>query len=652
MEVWERVKNKKHPLHGLSGGASDYNDVGDNSNGKVIKSMQQKQHHNQGHGEGQSQKQDKSKHKYPTFKYSSRLRGVLHEAILLNDEPAFLTYSNNHSKVVKQIEEVNRILIPPCIEEYPSYEPIEFKSLSEIERYEVNAKNETIDTLYLKIRNTVSLYIDQDEEIQNLVSADILWTYFQDLFPTTHYYNIVGRGNGIGKSSIGFIFEGIAYRAVRMTNPSVANVYRVLERIEAGQCTLVLDEADGVHEDRYMMGILKEGYSIGGKVPKVNMTTGKQEWFFSYGFKIIIAEDSLSPGTARGLIDRIFTIKAIKGKPKHDIKEVLHPGNRDKILEKLHNDLRDLRKLLLVYRMIHFDDPIVNRDVGLDGRDKELCKPLLQLFYGTDAYKQVEGSLMKFLDKKNKRKKNVSIDSMLYEIIVNLLSSNGERIYNSDIWQAIQDNIPGAPIDPKKPNEYQSYEYDTIYRKTAIKIIEGFGAEPDRDHNGRFLKFDLHTFVKSARQFDIDNVSLQSRLESVLTTKSHRHIVTSSRPENDINITGNGEAHIEIIKKSVDSNNKEAHDGVTVVTEAAEENSPYSCPYCDKSFHSEDLRVRHSVNIHKGWSAYPGPPDLEKYRQLYNGRSKVADMAAANMSGDGVMFGNGNGQEKDGVNLG
>lgn len=91
---------------------------------------------------------------------------------------------------------------------------------------------------------------------------------------------------------------------------------------------------------------------------------------------------------------------------------------------------------------------------------------------------------------------------------------------------------------------------------------------------------------------------------------------------------------------------------MTVVTEAAEENSPYSCPYCDKSFHSEDLRVRHSVNIHKGWSAYPGPPDLEKYRQLYNGRSKVADMAAANMSGDGVMFGNGNGQEKDGVNLG
>ena len=514
----------------------------------------------------QKQEQESNKPEYPTFKYSSRFRGLLHEAILLNNEPAFLIYSDNHSKTVKQIEEVNRILVPPCIEGYPAYEPIEFKSLEEIKEYEEKARNENIYTLFIKIRNTVSLYVDQDTEVIVLISADILWTYFQDLFPTTHYYNIVGRGNGIGKSSIGFMFEGIAYRAVRMTDPSPANLYRVLERIEAGQCTLILDEADRVHEDRYMMGILKEGYSIGGKVPKVNMNTGKQEWFFSYGFKIVIAEDPLSPATARGLIDRMFVIKAIKGRPKHDIKEVIHPGNRDRTLEKLHNDLRDLRKLLLVYRLIHFEEPIVNRDVGLEGRDKELCKPLLQLFHGTKAYDEVKGALMTFLDKKNKRKKNVSIDPVLYEIALNLVSTRGDKIYNSDIWQTIQKTIPGAPIDPKKPNEYQSYEYDTIYRKTAIKIIEGFGAEPDRDHNGRFLKFDPQTFIKSARQFDIDSVSLQSKLESAITTESQRHIVTPSRPENDINITGNGEVDTEISKDSIESDNKEARDAVTVVT--------------------------------------------------------------------------------------
>ena len=338
---------------------------------------------------------------------------------------------------------------------------------------------------------------------------------------------------------------------------------------------MILDEADRVHEDRYMMGILKEGYSIGGKVPKVNMTTGKQEWFFSYGFKIIIAEDPLSPATAKGLIDRMFVIKAIKGKPNYDIKEVLHPGNRDKALEKQHDELRNLRKLLLVYRLIHFEDPIVNRDVGLEGRDKELCKPLLQLFHETEVYSEVKSALMTFLDKKNKRKKNVSIDPVLYEITANLVSIKGDKIYNSDTWQAIQDNIHGAPIDPKKPNEYQSYEYDTIYRKTAIKIIEGFGAEPDRDHNGRFLKFDLQTFIKSARQFDIDSLSLQSKLDFPMSTNtnSQRHIVTPSRPKNDMNITGNGDVDKDIPKIPIKSDNNISRDAVTVVTVAVQDNS-------------------------------------------------------------------------------
>ena len=228
MVTSRQMSKAKSPLSGLTGGSNDNG----NGNGNSRKQKQQNQNQNQ----NQKQKQDKAKHEYPTFKYSSRFRGLLHEATLLNGEPVFLTYSSDgHLNVVKKIEEVNRILIPPCIEEYLAYEPIEFKPLKEIQEYEEKAKKETIDTLYQKIRDTVWLYVDQDEEIQVLVSADILWTYFQDLFPTTHYYNIVGRGNGIGKSSIGFMFEGIAYRAVRMTDPSAANTYRVLERIEAGQ---------------------------------------------------------------------------------------------------------------------------------------------------------------------------------------------------------------------------------------------------------------------------------------------------------------------------------------------------------------------------------------------------------------------------------
>jgi hypothetical protein len=455
---------------------------------------------------GQEQKRE-----YATFKYSSRFRGALHEAVLIDGEPIFLKYENNHLETVRKIEEINRVLRPPCIEEYP-YEPIEFSSLEEVTRYERMALNETIETLYQKIKTAVSLYVDQDEEVVILISADILWTYFQDLFPTTHYYDITGRANGIGKSTIGYMFEGVAYRAVRMTDPSAANLYRILGKIETGQCIIIADEADRIHEDKEMLGILKEGYAILGKVPKINMNTGKQEFFYCYCFKIRIAEESLRSNVTRGVIDRSFLIKATKGKPIHDIKEVLQPANRNDRLEKLHNDLRSLRKLLLIYRLIHFEDLIVDIDVGLDGRDKELCKPLLQLFYGTRSYDELKSTLQTFLHVKNKRKKNSSIEPVLYEIVVNLVSQYGKTISAANLWDAIIERIRGVYDVEKKPNEYQTLDYDTIYRSTITKIVcDNFGAEREHREHGNVLIFDLDKLAKAGRVYDIDNVSFQTR---------------------------------------------------------------------------------------------------------------------------------------------
>lgn len=178
------------------------------------------------------------------------------------------------------------------MEEYP-YEPIEFESEEEIRQYLKRARNETTESLFQRIFRTISLYIDQDEDIRIIVSADILWTYFQDLFPTTHYYDISGTGNGIGKSTIGYMFEGIGFRVVRMTDPSAANIFRVLGKHEPGQCVIVLDEADKIHNDREIVSILKEGYAINGRVPKVNRMTEKQEFFYCYCFKIRILKNQL-----------------------------------------------------------------------------------------------------------------------------------------------------------------------------------------------------------------------------------------------------------------------------------------------------------------------------------------------------------------------
>ena len=125
-------------------------------------------------------------------------------------------------------------------------------------------------------------YVDQDEHIVILLAADSIWTYFQDLFPATHYGEGVGT-NDVGKSSMGYTFEYTGYRVIKGTAISGANYSRVLGSIEPGQCVIIEDEGDNISEDPEKVKILKAGYEYNSKIPKINMNTTNQEqkWYFA-----------------------------------------------------------------------------------------------------------------------------------------------------------------------------------------------------------------------------------------------------------------------------------------------------------------------------------------------------------------------------------
>ena len=243
----------------------------------------------------------KSKRIQFAYKYSNRGKGPLHEAILLAGRPIFITYNNGNIEQVETIEESNRIIKPPEAEEYP-YEPYEFSSMEEVNTFLMMTKQRSIYHIYDWLKTTVKKYNDQDEYKQILLSADILWSYFQDKFSTTHYLGVVG-GNGNGKSTIGDTFEVIGYRTVSLTDPTAANLFRALGTVESGQCAIVADEAEKIDKSSDMMSILKTGYHIKKKVAKTNLNTMKQEFFWTYCIKIIIAERSLNQSTAKGVLD-------------------------------------------------------------------------------------------------------------------------------------------------------------------------------------------------------------------------------------------------------------------------------------------------------------------------------------------------------------
>ncbi|MPZ06930.1 MAG: hypothetical protein GEU26_11045 [Nitrososphaeraceae archaeon] len=554
-----------------------------------------------GNGKGKATKKDQNqKYDYMTFKYSSRFRGTLHEAILLNGAPVFIKYQDGQIQAVPNIEEQDRILRPPSIEEYP-YEPIEFSTYEELKKFQqIVLEGVNKEILFQKIFETVSLYIDQDEEIRILISADIFWTYFQDLFPTTHYYDISGTGNGIGKSTIGHVFEGIAYRAVRMTDPSAPSLYRILGKIEPGQCIIIADEADRIHTDKDMMSILKEGYTILGKVSKINKNTEKQEFFFSYCFKMRIAEDPMRPSFAKGVIDRSFMIRAIKGCPRYDIKEVLHPASRrNGKLEKLHESLRNLRKLLLIFRLVHFDDPIFDLDVGLNGRDKELCKPLLQFFHDTRSYNRIDKAIKSFLAKKNIRRNNTSIEPVLYDIIKNMIITHGTTISVADIWEEIMKNVVGL-YNPDKPNEFQSHDYDTIYRSTITKILEGLGAERKHKKSGNVLIFDKEKLDKIGMMYE-DVLNYDKEKVKGEGSESSESISYNSQ-NNDIKSIVKYDRQSQIMPSPLSP------------LHPSHVEYPPKCYYCIiGGFSDKDHYEEHVVRCHKGLTGYPGPTDLEKH---------------------------------------
>jgi hypothetical protein len=267
---------------------------------------------------------------------------------------------------------------------------------------------------------------------------------------------------------------------------------------------------------------------------------------------------------------------------------------------------------MLIYRLLHFKDSIPDIDINVQRRNKELCKPCIQLFYGTPIQEKIEKTFQTFLDIKNSKRAR-SLEAILIPVIIELVERENNQVSSSRIWEFIKGNIDGEPYGP---DEYHIADY-TLYRTTVTKLLEDkFGAEPPKHtKKGSVVSFDLDKLKKIQKSYDID-VSIKTTPKNVLESGgdsgdgSDRSGLNASSCSNTIEgkIRENSE---DISQRAFtqDPSHPSPPSPPSPLTS-------FSCYHKNCNFHTDDEREyrRHGAQNHsKNPLLYPSRFEIEKY---------------------------------------
>lgn len=429
------------------------------------------------------------------------------ESVLIAGKPYFLRAKNGQISAVESVELADKIVKPLEDTSYMST-AYSFESIEELNRIVTVAKGHSFSSLYCQVKPLWQKYIDADPAHISLCAADTIFTYFQDIFGSTHYLFFVGN-NASGKSNNLRVFQQLAYRNMTTTDLTSANIYQFLGSDEEGQGTLCEDEADNIDLDAEKMRIYKSGYTMGVPVMRTDISSGRKQYRYNtYCFKAFAAEKLPDSSKARGFRQRIVELHCFYGQPEYDITEILNPAGV-KEYQTLSKEIHELRKILLVFRILHFEDPFPNVKTNLNGREKQLFSPLIRIFHTTSVQDEISLAIRKYVGKTRDNNFD-SLNAVLYRTIIKLIEAHKTNELESDIiWTEIKRTLKGELI-PSRPSSYDSLEFGLISHKGIMQTLsEVFGAKPSRHHGeGRRWVFDRTNLQKFGRIYSLDSDTL------------------------------------------------------------------------------------------------------------------------------------------------
>lgn len=504
---------------------------------------------------GSSKKKDSTKtdsKEYFVRKFSSGI--PLAEQIMIGGRSYFLQITaGGKPKLLPFIDlskDKGMILVPnhtvgsasPIIE-------FEYNDLQEIEYFIDRASRMKLDDLYFLVKSIFKEVVATDEpELIILLTTDTIMTFFQDLFVTTHYLVLTGPP-GWGKGAILTTLKILGYRVVLAGDMSGANLLDLLGPIEKCQVTLCEDEFDNIHDDPVKERIYKMGYEdIGSVTRTVDPSSSDRRllYYIPYCMKFFASEKGLDDKELGGFNDRTFRSDVKKGKPRFLIKQIkrqmeLSPDKQLPKYRTIISRINFLRKVMLVYRLLHHNDTIDEVPLNIADRALELCGPAIMLFNSEHLAspkrkalnEEILPTLSYYLRKKGKLDEK-AIELVIHDVLIDLFNQIDKEEANpgtstiidkDDLESCIQGNtltnyvvscdvlckwvmkdVEGNLITQRtfESAEYGRMTFDSIL--SSCRSI--YKAQSDRINKGKNKKARALLFVKdevidAGKQFEV-----------------------------------------------------------------------------------------------------------------------------------------------------
>ena len=242
-------------------------------------------------------------------------------------------------------------------------------------------------------------------------------------------------------------------------------------------------------------------------------TAGRhQEGYYVYGFKAFTGEERLDPDYAKGFNERTFYQECQAGDPEYDLSEVMSPAGAEEF-EKLREELEDIHKTLLMFRLIHHTDKFPNIEVAVKNREKQLVKPLIRLFQGAkNSQIEIARALGELLSARRGIKKD-TLEYAVYTALDRLITTEGNTysFIAKRIYVELKDELDGKYKDEEKDQSFETPVHGKVSHKKITSICEDrFGAKKTHTEHGNLLTFDEERFkkVKEAYSFEGEGVQI------------------------------------------------------------------------------------------------------------------------------------------------